>query len=223
MDRASLAKAAMGIFSISAAISACSSAQSDWTKASSDNTVMAYENFLIAHPKDSHDSEARAMILQLNDDIGWRDAQYAGTPSAYQTYLQRFPRGSHVVAANDEVTTFERSAAWESAQGTGTAAAIQAFLRTYPTGPEVAQAKAKLRELRGYRAHLAIESTFARAQRKKDQLKSRLNDSTVQFAITPNSSESSFSVDAINMAEQDAKNVCVTFKGERETCRVMKK
>jgi hypothetical protein len=221
MKNASPAMAAIGLLSISALFSGCNSAQADWTKASSDNTVLTYEAFLAAHPRDSHVSEARAMILQLKDDAGWRDAQYTETAAAYRMYLQQFPRGSHVAAAQDGVTTIERAAAWKSAQDTRTAAAVRAFLQTYFTGPEVVQAKAKLRDLTSYFAHLATESTYERALRKKDQLKSRLNDSPLQFAITP-ASGGTFSVDAINMTEQDAKNACEVFRHEREACQVVK-
>jgi hypothetical protein len=221
VKKVSPAMAAIGLLSISALFSGCNSAQGDWTKASSDNTVLTYEAFIAAHPRDSHVAEARAMILHLKDDAGWQVAQYTDTAAAYQMYLQEFPQGSHLAAARAGVTTIERASAWRSAQDTGTAAAVRAFVQTYPTGPEIVQAKARLRDLTNYVAHLATESTYEQALRKKNHLKSRLSDAPLQFAITP-ASGGTFSIDAINMTEQDARNACEMFRREREACQVVK-
>jgi hypothetical protein len=70
-----------------------------------------------------------------------------------------------------------------------TAAAVQAFLQKYPSGPETNQAKAKLKDLTGYRVHLANESSDAKARRKLAQLKSRLTEQASSLAITRDSND----------------------------------
>ena len=135
MNTRSLAMAATVLLAISAVISGCNSAQSDWTKAGQVNTVSGYKDFLAAHPNDQHANEAQAMILQLQDDNAWAETKNSGTSAAYQTYLQQSPQGSHATEAHDAITAMDRVAAWKSAQSVGTAASIQSFLQKFPNGP----------------------------------------------------------------------------------------
>ena len=154
--------ATVSLLSFGPLMSGCNSAASDWAKASSENTVAAYQNFIAAHPKDPHASDAQAFVLQLQDDQGWQEAQHTGTVAAYQTYLQQFPQGSHAIAANESITSLHRAAAWKNTQGTVSAIGIEAFLQEYPTGAEAEQARAKLKNLTRYRMRLASEPTEAR-------------------------------------------------------------
>ena len=125
----SLAIAAASLCGLALAIAACSSATSDWNKASNQNTVPAYQSFVAAHPNDEHAAEARALIVQLEDDNSWADAKYKATSAAYQAYLQQYPQGIHAGDARDAMTSVDRAAAWKTAQGTASAASIQAFLQ----------------------------------------------------------------------------------------------
>lgn len=202
-------------------IAGCSSAQSDWAKAENDNTVLAYQNFLAAHPNDQHANEAQAMILKLQDGNAWAETKHSGTAAAYQSYLQQSPQGAHAAEARDEMTALDRAAAWKSAQGVGTVASVQAFVQKYPTGPEADQAKAKLKDLAGYRVHLASEPSDTKAQRKLAQLKARYKDQFQDLTVTPDSTGKSFSIDSKGMTEQEANSACVAVKRKHEACQVI--
>jgi hypothetical protein len=202
------------------AMSSCNSAKSDWAKAANENTVAAYQNFLAAHANDEHASEAKAMMLQLQDDDGWAVAKHTGTGAAYETYLQRYPQGSHAGQAREAITSIDRAAAWKTAQSAGSTS-IQGFLQKYPTGPEADQAKAKLKDLTSYRVRLAKESSDDRARRKLTQLKARFGDQLHDLVVMPDANGKSFSVDSSGMTEQEAKNACDAVKRGHQRCQVV--
>lgn len=214
-----LARAAL--LSMALIVASCSSAQSDWAKATSDNTISAYQEFLAAHPKDQHANAAQTMILQLQDDNAWSEAKRSGTTAAYQIYLQQSPEGAHAAEARDALTAIDRAAAWKTAQDADTAAYIQAFLQKYPTGLEADQAKIKLKDLTGYRVHLASERTDAKAQQMLTRLKSRLKERASSFTITADANGRSFSIDSPGMTEQEAKSACEFIRRKHDACQVV--
>jgi hypothetical protein len=217
-----LAIAAPSLLALALAIASCSSAKSDWTKAANENTVSAYQNFLAAHPKDEHTSEAQAMILQLQDDNGWVEAKFTGTVAAYRKYLEQYPHGTHSGEARDTVISIDRAAAWKTAQGEGgTAPSVQAFLQKYPTGPEADQAKAKLKDLASYRVRLATESSDVKAKRKLMRLKARFGDTLHDLVVTPDASGKSFFIDSTGMTEQQAKSACDAIEHKHHACQVV--
>ncbi len=209
------------LLSLSAAITGCSSAQSDWTKAASDNTVPAYQTFIAAHPNDKHAFEAQAMILKLQDENAWQEAQHAGTNSAYESYLQQHAEGAHVAAAKEAMTAADRAAAWKSMQGQATAAGVQAFLQKYPTGAESDLARTQLKELTAYKVHFATESSEAKAERKLAHLKSKLPQQGSDLSITPAGDGKSYSIDSPAMSEAQATNDCAAIKQMKENCQAV--
>jgi len=214
--------AAAALLTLVLTIASCSSAKSDWTKAADANTVSAYQNFLAAHPKDEHASEAQAMILKVQDDNSWAEAKFTGTAAAYQSYLQQYPQGTHSGEAQDAVTSIDRAAAWKTAQGEGgTAASVQAFLQKYPTGLEAEQAKAKLKDLTRYRVRLASESSDVKAERELMQLKVRFGDALHDLVVTPDTSGKSFFIDSAGLTEQEAKSACDAIQHKHQACQVV--
>ena len=217
----SLAIAAASLCGLALAIAGCSSATSDWNKASNENTVAAYQSFVAAHPKDQHASEAQALILKLQDDNIWAEATHTGTTAAYEAYLQQYPQGTHAEDARETMTSMARAAAWKTEQDTASATAIQAFLQQYPTGPEADQAKAKLQVLTGYRVRLANEPSEDRAQRKLAQLKARFDEQLQGLLVTPDGNGKSFSIDSAGMTEQGARTACDAIKHKHQGCEVV--
>jgi hypothetical protein len=220
MNFQSLAVAGAALLGVVLTISGCSSAQSDWTKATSENTVFAYQDFLTAHPKD-HYMEAQAEILQLQDDNGWIEAQHTGTIAAYQTYIQQFPQGSHVAAAHDATTSMDRAAAWKAARSNETTVGVEAFLQKYPTGPEADQAQTTLKDLTGYRVRLASLSSDHKAERKLIQLKARFGDQLHDLVVTPDANRKSYFIDSGGMTEQGATHACESIKHKHLSCQVV--
>lgn len=202
-------------------ISACSSANSDWRKASTDNTIPAYQQFLTAHPKDEHADEARTMILQLQDNDAWAAAQHTNTVAGYKGYLDKFAAGSHVVDARSAITGVERADAWNTAK-TGGAPELKAFLEKYPTGSEADQARSALQKLESYHVRLATEASHDRAEKKLAQLKSKLKDQVPDLQVQTSSDEKpSFAVESGGMTSEEAKTLCNTLEKHHQSCHVV--
>jgi hypothetical protein len=205
------------------ALTACS-AQKDWTNASAENTVSAYQTFLGRHPKDEHAQEAQTRIAALQDDDAWKTAQGGNSSDSYQAYLQAEPNGTHAQAARDAMTGFDRANAWKTAQSDGSAAALQAFLRKYPQGSEADQARQKLTAIQSdYRAELGGFHSERAAQRKRSELQSRFSKVLVEIdVVPPESANKEFRVMSGLMDRQDANSTCTSLKRDHQPCEVVK-
>ena len=205
---------------------ACSSAESDWSKASTANTAEAYQDFLTKHPTGAHAQDAHDRLQKLGDDKDWSDAQQSNTADAYQQYLQKEPNGAHAADAHTQLDALNRAADYKTAQAANTEQALQEFLQKYNQGPEVDQAKAQLQKLQseGYRVELASFKDEKAAEKSRDSLKakfgSELNDVVV---IPPSGSEKQHRVASAPMTEADAKAACAKLKKAHQHCEVVKR
>ena len=206
------------------ALTACGTAQKDWTNASAENTVSGYQAFLDKHPKDEHAQEAQTHIATLQDDAAWNTAQSGNSRDSYQGYLQAEPNGTQAQAARDEITGFDRANAWKTAQSDGSAAALQAFLQKYPQVPEADQARQKLAAIQSdYRAELGSFHSDRAAQRKRSELQSRFSKVLVEIdVVAPDSSSKRFRVMSGLMDRQDANSACTSLKRDHQPCEVVK-
>lgn len=85
-------------------ISECESFLGDlpWLETKRENTIMAYQYYMQAHP-DRHQAEARQAIIDLEDDTDWSIAEAADNTSAYQTYFQKHPNGKYAAKAQNAI------------------------------------------------------------------------------------------------------------------------
>jgi len=207
------------------ALAACGTAQKDWTNASTENTVSAYQTFLGRHPKDEHAQEAQTRIASLQDDEAWKTAQGGNSSDSYRAYLQAEPNGTHAQAARDLITGLDRANTWKTAQSTGSAAALQAFLQKYPQGPEADQARQKLAAIQSsdYRAELGSFHNEKAAQRKRAELQSRFGKVLVEIdVVSPDSANKRFRVMSGLMDRQDASSACTSLKRDHQPCELVK-
>lgn len=219
-----LTRAIYPLIAVAAVLVACSSAESDWKKADSQNTTAAYQDFLTHHPNDTHAQEARDRIAKLEDDQAWADAQKASTTDGYQQYLQKEPNGAHAQEAHDQVAALERAADWKTAQQANTVAALQGFLQKYSQGPEVDEAKAALEKLQGYRVQLGAFKDEKSAQKALDNLKKRVgNDIPGLEVVAPTGTEKRHIVASGPMTEDDANAACAKLKKAHAHCEVIKR
>ncbi|HMK85764.1 MAG TPA: hypothetical protein VK437_07385 [Steroidobacteraceae bacterium] len=210
------------IASCAVALAACSSAQSEWSKAAAANTIPAYQHFLAKYPNDVHAIDAQSRIVSLQDDQVWTKAQVASSIQGYQEYLKTEPNGAHAQAARDEVTTRERDAAWNTAQAAGTAQALQDFLQKYPTGSEADQAREKLKTLAGYLAQLATAHSQHAADRKRDALAKRFTKAVPQVQVlAPDANDREYRITSAPMSEHDADAACASLKHDGQSCKVI--
>lgn len=207
-----------------AALAACSSAESDWQKAQTQNTTAAYEDFLKQHPNDTHAQEAKDHLQKSQDEQAWADAQKTDTADGYQQYLQKQPNGAHADDAHTQITALGRSDAWKTAQAANTPQALQDFLQKYSTGPEADQARAQLDKLQAYRVQLATARDEKAAEKSRAQLQTRFgSDLHDLVVIAPSGPEKLHRVSSQAMTEDDAKAVCAKLKKEHQRCEVVKR
>jgi outer membrane protein assembly factor BamD (BamD/ComL family) len=210
------------LFCCAAILTACGSAKYEWSQANSINTVAAYQEFLSKYPNDAHAADAKSRIAGLQDEHAWLTAQAVPSAQAYQQYLTAEPNGGHVQAARDEIATRERSAAWHTAQTNSTAQSMQEFLQQYPTGPEADRARARLKELAGYRAELGTAHTQQLADRERDALAKRLGKIFQQVVVLqPDANNHDYRIVSSAMSEQDVNVACASVKHAGRSCKVI--
>jgi outer membrane protein assembly factor BamD (BamD/ComL family) len=206
------------------ALTACGTAQKDWTNASAENTLSGYQAFFDKHPENEHAQEAQTRIAVLQDEEAWKTAQGGNSSDSYQAYLQAEPNGSNAQAARDVITGFDRANAWKTTQADGSAAALQAFLQKYPQGSEADQARQKLAAIQSdYRAELGRYDNERAAQRKRSELQSRFSETLVEIdVVAPDSANKEFRVMSGLMDRQDASSACTSLKRDHQPCEVVK-
>jgi outer membrane protein assembly factor BamD (BamD/ComL family) len=205
-------------------LAACSSAESDWKKADSQNTAAAYQDFLTQHPNDAHAQEARDRIKKLEDEQAWTDAQKTNTADAYQQYLSKEPNGAHADEAHNQLTALQRGADWKTAQAANTPAALQDFLKKYSAGPEADEARAALEKLQGYRVKLGAFKDEKSAQKAHDELEKKYGSDVPGLeVVAPAGAEKRHIVASGPMTEDDAKAACAKLKKAHQSCEVVKR
>jgi hypothetical protein len=204
------------------ALWACSSAQEDWNKASTANTVPAYQEYLSKHPTGEHSAEAGDRIHSLQDDDAWSQAKQANSVEGYRDYLQKQPTGSHVTAAQDALTAAQRAADWKTSQSSGTVASVQDFLKKYSAGPEVDQARVKLATLSGYKVQLASVKTEKQAQRERKHLRAKYGNILHDVVVVPANSGKGYGLESAPMSQSQADSACGELKKAHQSCEVVK-
>ncbi|MGH8149021.1 MAG: SPOR domain-containing protein [Steroidobacteraceae bacterium] len=204
---------------------ACSSTEADWQKASTANTVAAFQDFLKEHPNGQHADEARTRIHSLEDNEAWISAMNTNTETGFQQYVKAEPDGAHVAGAQNKITGFERAAAWQTASANGSADALKAFLDKYPQGPESDEARAQLQKLTsGYQVQLPGAFRSARtAERASARLKTRFGNilhDVVVVAPTPPSKL--HRLRSAPMSREEANAACAKLRRAHESCKVVK-
>ena len=205
------------------ALVACSSPNADWQKATQQNTVAAYQQFIQQHASDARVAQARNRINALKDEQAWTAAQSANTLDAYQQYLQQEPNGMHAADAQDKVNGLQQDAAWTSAQQTNTAAAYQDFLQKYPNSSHASDAQDALKKLTGYQALLGSTRSKTLADKLAARLKDKFGSDLQDVVVVPPTGKSkTLEVRSAPMTEDDAKAACAKLKKAHQHCEVVK-
>lgn len=219
-------KTSIGLFAacaLSLALAGCSSPNADWNKASTQNTVAAYQGFIHSHPDDARVQQARNRIDALQDTQAWDAAKSAGTIEAYQQYLQQYPNGSHAADAQSGINSLKQSAAWAAAQSAGTVAAYQGFLQNYPNATQAGQAQAQIDKLAGYQALLGSFKSQSAAQSAATALKSKFSGVLADVVVVPPSGTSKLTeVRSAQMSQSDAQAACAKVRKAHQSCSVVK-
>jgi TolA-binding protein len=205
------------------ALAACSSPNADWQKATQQNSVAAYQQFIQEHPNDARVEQARNRINALQDEQAWTAAKNANTLDSYQQYLQQEPNGMHAADAQDKVNGLQQDAAWQTAQSTNTAQGYQDFLSKYPNSPHASDAQAALKQLTGFQLLLASTRSKTLADKLAQRLKSKYGNELQDVVVVPPTGKSkTLEVRSAPMSESDAKAACAKLKKAHQRCSVVK-
>lgn len=210
------------VLAAAATLWACSSAQEDWNRANTANTVAAYQEYLSKHPTGEHSADASGRIHSLQDDEAWSQAKQTNSVDGYHDYLQKQPTGSHITEAQDALTAAQRAADWKTAESTGTVASLQDFLKKYAVGPEVDEARAKVAALSGYKVQLAAVKTEKQAQREKEHLRAKYGNMLHDVVVVPANSGKGYGLESAPMSQSQADSACSELKKAHQSCEVVK-
>lgn len=210
------------VLATSITLCGCSSAESDWSKATAANTVAAYQQFLSNHPTGQHSVEAADRIQALQDEQAWAQAKQTNSAEAYRDYLQKYPAGLHLKEAEEAQTAVQRATDWAEAQRKGTVASIQDFLTKYPTSAEADQARAKLSALSGYKVELASAKTQKRAEKERENLRTKYGNILHDVVVVPANSGKSYRLESAPMSQTEADSACSELKKAHQGCEVVK-
>jgi hypothetical protein len=206
---------------MSAALAACNSAESDWSRATAANTMSGYQAFLQEHADSKHAENARGRILALLDDQAWNAARAANSIAGYQDYLKAQSGGIHAGEAKYQITALQRAAAWQALPSDASASSLQAFLLKYPQGLESNEARARLKEL-DYRVQLADSRSAAAAEHKRAQLKSKFGNVLHDIVVVPpNAPGTMFRITSGPMSKATANSTCATLEREHQSCKLV--
>ncbi len=101
------------VFSIFAACvaAACSRQEAGWQDAVREDSIAAYQQYLESFPAGVHAGNARAKILELQEQEAWVRANRLRTPEAWQRYLGDWPDGRHAALARRQLVALIRPGA----------------------------------------------------------------------------------------------------------------
>lgn len=119
----------------------------DWAAAQQENTIAAYERFLLAYPDGMHTNDAKSVIALLREEIAWQEAQRRHTIPDYETYLAAFPKGRYRRQAIDAQRNIEEIEAWERATRRNTIPAYREFQDNHPNSTHDAEATARIQKI----------------------------------------------------------------------------
>lgn len=115
----------------------CATMQGSWQKASSEDTLSAYEEFLKTYPEGEFTAQAKKSIAE----ISYKEAKETDTVTAYEDFLKKFPDSTFLNEVNKRIE-YLRTAESEFMQvNKNSIVELESFLKKYKTGRVVLQAK----------------------------------------------------------------------------------
>jgi outer membrane protein assembly factor BamD (BamD/ComL family) len=139
--------------------------RSSWEKASRENTIAGYRDYLSRYPQGKFQTSARAQMqvveeqeAQNRDMSYWDKIKDSNDPKAFDDYMARFPKGMFTETATAAAMRLRASltaakslkveeALWDKVKGSGDAAEIKRYLDIYPRGIYTLQAQRRLDNL----------------------------------------------------------------------------
>lgn len=74
-----------------------------WKLVLEENSLDAYQRYMLEFPEGSHYDEAVEKVVVLRDEQAWQNALTENTPASFSRYLKIYPRGIHVEDARKKL------------------------------------------------------------------------------------------------------------------------
>lgn len=129
-------------------LAGCDRSERDWERASTTNTVAAYEEYLHRHPESKFSNEAMSRLEELSRPADWRKAQAANTIPAYEEFLRKHPQGEYADQARSALNELHLPRDWETARYLNTIEAYEEFLERHPKSEHSEEVLRLLKPLR---------------------------------------------------------------------------
>jgi hypothetical protein len=114
----------------------------DWEKATKENTIEAYNNFLTKHPESKYNEIAKQKI----EEMEFNKVSTENTLEAYKSFLIKYPKGQFSETAKQKLKEFEEIE-WQNAEKTNTVEAYRAYLSKYPENERFASFSGTINEI----------------------------------------------------------------------------
>jgi serine/threonine protein kinase/formylglycine-generating enzyme required for sulfatase activity len=122
-----------------------------WIKASQENTLDAYESFVVNNPSSQHTQQAKDNIKTLLNEVNtnkeeslWAYAQKTNSISAYQMYLEKFQKGKQIAMVRQKIKELNMNAdeeLWAKTVSNNSILFYKEYLKALPNGIHANEAK----------------------------------------------------------------------------------
>jgi hypothetical protein len=110
------------------------------------NTVPAYENFIVRHPATGYADSARERVRILKENSVWQAAQLSDDLNKLRDYLRVYPDGKYTAEAKARCVNLADQQ-WNPLIKSRSVGAIRQFLKNYPETTRTEEAEKRIQQL----------------------------------------------------------------------------
>jgi uncharacterized protein (TIGR02145 family) len=118
-----------------------------WAACRKENTVAAYQSFLLLYPDSRHVEEAQKSLAFLKEEAAWQRAHQEKTLLAYNDYMTAYPNGRNTRQALDAIRELEEETEWQKAKELKTLYAYRNYVWKYRDGKYKKQAEERIQAI----------------------------------------------------------------------------
>lgn len=119
----------------------------DWAIFQKQNTLAAYQQYLVKYPSGSFINEAQHWVNKLQEDNVWEDAKIKDSVIDYNQYISTYPTGKYVEEATQRMREVDERKAWQNALKKQSITGYREYLNSYPLGKHAHESAQKIEDL----------------------------------------------------------------------------
>lgn len=119
-----------------------------WKLVLEENSLDAYQRYMLEFPEGSHYDEAVEKVVVLRDEQAWQNALGENTPASFSRYLKIYPRGIHVEDARKKLNLEQPTKVAKNTRGPATEnpSPTPSVEKSFPTPSEPVKTEPKVTE-----------------------------------------------------------------------------